>query len=719
MPAGLERLPELAGNLWWSWHAEARELFRALDENLWRQTRHNPVRLLQEIAPGRLARAAADPHVLQRYARICAAFDHAVKGKHNWCVDRHPQMAGCTLAFFSAEYGLHNSLPLYAGGLGILAGDIAKESSDLGLPFVGVGFMYPHGYFRQHVNADGRQEEVYEQIDRSRIPVMPVLAPDGKPLRFSLILPDRLLHVEAWTVAIGRAVLYLIETDLEENAPGDRALTGRLYGGDQSARLLQEIVLGIGGVRLLRALGIQPTVWHGNEGHTALMMLERVREAIVDGASFDEAVGSVRASTVFTTHTPVPAGHDAFPFELVEAHVARLGGYGEEMDAYRDRAYKLATHDEGGGAKFNLTALALRLSAHVNAVSQKHGEISRAMWKGLWPDRPEDEVPITSVTNGVHTPTWVGNEMNLLLRKNLGEDWLEHHDDPGLWKRLASIPDEDLWKTRLQMKAALFQFLRERVRQRWVQNHFDPGQAIAFGALFDPDVFTIGFARRFATYKRAGLIFRDLDRLRTLLTDPHRPMQILFSGKSHPADELGKDVLQSIFRAARDPVTAGRIAILEDYDMHTAHWLVQGVDLWLNNPRVPLEACGTSGMKAGMNGVPNASVLDGWWIEGYDGKNGWAFGGPSGPKETLPEGEADARDADALYRVLQEKIAPLFYDRGPDGVPHGWIEVVRHAIQTVTPAFSARRMMKEYVERMYVPAARDGKAPRTRAATHG
>lgn len=704
MPSSFDRLPELSNNLWWSWHSEARELFRALDETLWRQTRHNPVRLLHEIAPERLASAAADAETRARYDRVVQAFDRAVQGRNTWCAENHPEIARSTVAFFSAEYGLHSSLPLYAGGLGVLAGDFAKEASDLGVPFVGIGFMYPQGYFRQLLNSDGRQEEAYEQIEREHVAVAPAHAPDGSPLRVALKLPDRMLHIAAWRVLIGRSVLFLMDSDLEQNAPWDRELTGRLYGGDENARLLQEIVLGIGGVRVLRALGITPGVWHGNEGHTSLMMVERLRERLAAGLDFDRAVEEIRGSTVFTTHTPVAAGHDAFPFPLVETYVARLGDYGEAVDAHRDRILGLAAYPAAWGLAFNMTVLALHLSGHVNGVSRKHGQVSRSMWQGLWPDLPEEQVPIQSITNGVHVPTWIAADIDRLYKTHLGEGWIERHDDPKFWERASAIPDEALWDARQKLKDGLFHFLRDRVRHRWTANHVDPGQTVAFGSLLDPEALTLCFARRFATYKRANLILRDPDRLRAILTHARRPVQIIFAGKSHPADEHGKDLLQSVYRAARDPAVAGRIAFLEDYDMHAAHWLVQGVDLWLNNPRAPLEACGTSGMKAGINGVPSVSVLDGWWDEGYDGGNGWAFGGD------VQAENADARDGDELYRLLEETIVPLFYERAADGIPRRWLEVVRRAIQSVTPAFSARRMMKEYVGRVYVPASQDAES---------
>ena len=703
VPPACGRLDELAQNLWWSWNPEARELFRRLDVPLWRRTHHNPVRLLQEIAPDRLALAAADPENVRLYQQVVAAFDQALAGKPSWCSQAHPELHDKLVGFFSAEYGVHQSLPFYAGGLGVLAGDIAKEASDLGIPMVGVGFMYPQGYFRQRVNADGRQEENYEQIDRNTVPVEHVLAPDGSRLTIPLSLPDRTVLVEAWRVRAGRTLLYLLDTDLDENAPWDRELTARLYGGDQTVRLLQEIVLGVGGVRLLRALGLEPAVWHGNEGHTGFMMLERAREAIASGRTFEEAVADVRAASLFTTHTPVAAGHDAFPMEMVEAQLSRVEGFGAPLDALRGRLLALAEYHDA----FNMTVLALRLSGRVNAVSRRHGEVTRRMWGTLWPSLQESQVPIASITNGVHVPTWIAPGVNRLLRKRLGPDWMARHDDPKLWAAAAeALPDEALWETRSALKQALLEYIRERVRGRWSQDHVDPGQTVAFGSLLDPDAFTIGFARRFATYKRADLILRDLPRLKRLLTNPRTPVQLVFAGKAHPADEYGKQVLQSVYRAARDPEIAGRIAFLEDYDMHAAHWLTQGVDLWLNNPRAPLEASGTSGMKAGLNGIPSASILDGWWVEGYEGGNGWAFGPRPGSEaaDDADPASADARDADSLYRVLEETIVPLYYQRNGEDLPHGWLRVVRRVMQTVTPAFSARRMMKEYVERMYVPA---------------
>ncbi len=699
MPARLARLPELACNLWWSWQPEARALFKALDEPLWRRTRHNPIRVLAEIDPERLERAAEDLEYAGRLRRVLAAFD-AARAAGGWLPERHPDLAGRLVAYFSAEYGLHGSLPEYAGGLGVLAGDHAKEASDLGVPLVAIGFMYLHGYFHQHVRADGRQEEVYERIDRADAPLEPACTEPGRQCVIPIPLPGRTLEVAVWRVDAGRTRLYLMDTDLEANAPWDRELSARLYGGDREVRLSQELLLGIGGVRLLRALGIAPAIWHANEGHTAFMMVERVRELVAGGATFDEAVAQVRAATVFTTHTPVPAGNEVFAFGLIERY---LGPYWPSLGLDRERFLALGAHEEAWGAGFNMTALALRLAGHCNAVSRRHGEVARRMWRGLWPDAPSDDaVPITAVTNGVHAPSWVATEMDALFRRYLGEDWAAHHDDPAPWARLAEIPDEALWEVRRGLKRTLLEFMRDRARANWIEGRGDPTRLAAAGLLLDPEALTIGFARRFATYKRATLLLRDLPRLTALLTDLRRPVQLVFAGKAHPADEPGKGLLEAVYRAAGDPVFGGRVAFVEDYDMYAARYLVQGVDLWLNTPRPPLEASGTSGQKAALNGVPSLSVLDGWWAEAYDGTNGWAVGeGAGGPGD---EAARDAADAEALYRLLEREVVPLYYDRGPDGLPKGWLLMVRRTIQTCAPRFSARRMVKEYVERLYARA---------------
>lgn len=698
MPATLSRLPELARNLWWSWHREARALFDALVDGVEEPLHHNPVRLLQSLSSAELEALARDEEFLDRYRRVVADFDDAMKGEMSWFASRSRHLKGGPVAYFSAEFGVHSTLPVYAGGLGILAGDIAKEASDLGVPLVGIGFMYPQGYFHQHVSVDGRQQEIYEWLDRALAPTEPACTETGHHCVVPLQLPDRVLHVAVWLVRVGRVSLYLMDTNLEVNSPWDRELSARLYGGDQETRLQQEIVLGIGGVRLLRALGIAPIIWHANEGHSALMMVERVRELVEAGRSFEQAVGEVRASSVFTNHTPVPAGHDAFPFPLIEKYLA---AYWPMLGLDKDRFLALGAHGEAWGVAFNMSALAFRLSGHWNGVSRRHAEVSRRMWRSLWPDRSEYDVPIASITNGVHVPSWIAREMDDLYRSHLGKDWIARHDDPAAWRVVEKVPDHELWEAHRALKLRLMEFLRNRARHSWTDDRTAPVQAIAAGALLDPEALTIGFARRFATYKRATLIFRDPSRLTRLLTDSRRPVQIIFAGKAHPADEPGKQLLQAVYRAATDPAYAGRVAFVEDYDMHVAQHLVQGVDVWLNTPRPPLEASGTSGQKASLNGVPNLSVLDGWWTEAFDGTNGWAIGAPFSEGEDAET--RDAADAESLYHILETEIVPLYYERDANGIPGRWLQMMRRAIQTVTPRFSARRMVKEYVERMYLP----------------
>jgi starch phosphorylase len=701
LPARIHRLGELAYNLWWSWRPEASWLFQTLDKALWELTQHNPVKLLRQISPAKLEAAATDPAFLRRYDGVMMAFDRYLKAGGTWFTEKYPHLAGRTIAYFSAEFGVHNSLPIYSGGLGILAGDHCKEANDLGLPLVGVGFIYPQGYFHQRISPEGRQEAIYERLDYSTAPIEPVITRDSPQGLIKLPLNGRSIHVAAWRVRLGSVSLYLMDTDVEENEPWDRELTARLYGGDRATRIAQEMVLGIGGVRMLEALGIRPAVCHANEGHAAFLVLERVRQLGEQGLSFGRAAEFVRATTVFTTHTPVPAGHDAFSFQLVEQHFA---GYWEALGLDREAFLSLGSYSDGaGGMNFNMTALGLRFSDHCNGVSKLHGQVSRKMWQSLWPDTPEEEVPITSVTNGVHVPTWVAPELDRLFDKYLGYDWLQHHDDPTLWERIADIPDADLWNLHLRLKHKLFAFIRERARQDWIQNGTDPTHVIASGTLLNPEALTIGFARRFATYKRALLIFRDLERLKRILQDHWRPVQIIIAGKAHPDDTPGRTLIQEVYNLARDHKLGGHIAFVEDYDLHVAKYLYRGVDIWLNNPRPPFEASGTSGQKAALNGVPHFSVRDGWWYEGYQGANGWAIG--EDPMEMLDQSEArDAADAETIYRMLEEEIVPLYFDRDTDGVPRLWIQVVKEALRTAAPIFSARRMVKEYTENMYVPA---------------
>jgi starch phosphorylase len=697
LPDRLRRLSELAADLWWTWNPQARDVFRRLDYPLWRQTAHNPVLMLRLVSQEMLNLAAADAHFLRSYDEAIQALDAARSAKDTWWQKRFPDLHG-PVAYFSAEFALHQSLPIYAGGLGVLAGDHCKEASDLGIPLIGVGFMYPQGYFHQTVSPEGWQQETYERLNWAEAPIEPAVTPDGQPCVVAVPLGNRSVLAAVWRVRLGRVKLYLLDTDLEENAPWDRELSARLYGGDRETRIQQEIILGIGGVRALKALGSAPTVWHLNEGHAAFVVLQRIRDLIEQGESFEAALAEVRRTTVFTTHTPVPAGHDAFPFSLVETHLA--GAWGT-LGSYRDAFFALGEYDNGSGSLFNMTALALRTAGATNAVSQLHGQVTRDMWGPIWPGVTEDRRPVRAITNGVHVPTWLASEITTLFDTHLPAGWREHHDDPAIWQKIMDIPDEELWAARNALRNYLFTFIRERARLRWKEEHVSAARVVAAGTLLDPNALTLGFARRFTGYKRPELIFRNPERLLAILNASRRPVQIVFAGKAHPADETGKHHLQQVYRRAIDPMFGGRIAFIDDYDLHVAHFLVQGCDVWLNNPRKPLEASGTSGMKASINGVPHLSIGDGWWAEGYTGDNGWLIDpGMAGDQDAM-----DAADAETLYELVEREIVPTFYDRDRDGIPHRWLNVVRRAMVSVTPRFSARRMVKQYAEDVYGAAA--------------
>ena len=700
LPNRISRLNELAGDLWWSWNSDARNVFRRLDYSRWRLTAHNPVRMLQLVPLETIDRALNDPEWLALYDRAIARLDAARAAHNTWVESQFPEIGGRSIAYFSAEFALHQSLPIYAGGLGVLAGDHCKEASDLGVPLIGVGFMYPQGYFRQNITFDGWQEEVYEKLNWTDAPIAPAVTPDGKPCVTAVPLGNRTVLVAVWLVHLGRVKLYLLDTDLEENAPWDRELSARLYGGDRETRVQQEIILGIGGVRALKAMGCDPAAYHLNEGHAAFVVLQRIRDLCEKGWSFDAALEEVRRTTVFTTHTPVAAGHDAFPFHLVETHLA--GAWGD-LGPHRERFFALGHYDNGGGPLFNMTALALRASGAVNGVSRLHGEVTKQMWQSIWPGTSYDALPVKFVTNGVHVPTWISSEIERLFDEYLGPDWLERHDDPAFVERVLSIPDEKLWSARQTLRAYLFNFIRERARQRWSAQGA-ASRVVAAGTMFDQHTLTIGFARRFTSYKRPELIFSDPDRLARILDGGDRPVQLVFAGKAHPADEVGKHHLQRIYKRALDPKYRGRVAFVDDYDLHVAHFLVQGCDVWLNNPRKPLEASGTSGMKAAINGTPHLSIGDGWWAEGFTGANGWLIEGDADPGD---QGAQDWADAQALYKMLEEQVVPTFYERGQDGIPHRWLDVVKQSMRTVVPRFSARRMVKEYVREMYLPALKD------------
>jgi starch phosphorylase len=697
IPERIARLEELAYNFWWSWHRQARDLFKMLDYTLWRTTGHNPVKMLMEVSADRLAAVASDPIFLLQYDSVVMAFDRDLKNGHLWFVSAYPDLASRPVAYFSAEFGLHQSLPIYSGGLGVLAGDHCKEASDLGIPFVAVGFLYEMGYFRQHINVDGWQEAIYPRFNPEEVAIREAVDSRGECLFVPIEVGDHIVQLQIWQVEVGCTSLYLVDADNDMNAPWDRELTARLYGGDQEMRIQQEIVLGIGGLRVLRTLGIRPSVFHLNEGHSAFLVLERARELVEAGQSFDQAMEAVQETTVFTTHTPVAAGHDVFPFHLVEKY---FHTYWPRLGLSREELLQLGGNLQGGQG-FNMTALAMRMSGRRNGVSRLHGEVSRQMFQSLWPDKPAEQVPISHITNGIHVPSWVGGAMNTIYRKHLGPDWANRHDDLALWERILDVPDGELWAAHLHLKRKLMSLIRERARRRRIARRLDAEQVLCAGTFLDPDALIIGFARRFATYKRATLMFHDMDRLRELLHNEYRPVQIVFAGKAHPADDAGKHLIQRIYHIARDPAMGGRIAFVEDYDLQVARYLVQGVDLWLNTPRRPYEASGTSGQKAALNAIPNLSVLDGWWAEAYNGANGWAIN-PSHYDDPVAQ---DMADAQALYNLLEHEVVPLFYRRDADDVPRGWVRVMKEAVRTAAPIFCTRRMLKEYAERFYVPAA--------------
>jgi len=699
LPERISRLGELADNLWWSWHEEARKLFRALDYPLWRMTAHNPVKQLYEASQDTLQTAAKDPAFVDLYGSVMLTFDTDLSSSNARLTTEYSKLLRGPIAFFSMEFAIHNSLPIYAGGLGVLAGDICKEASDMGLPLVAVGFMYPQGYFHQHISADGWQEEIYRQLDFKAAPINRVLSPAGKNSVAEVQIGDVTLGIGAWHVQVGNTNIYLLDTNLEENCVQCRELSARLYVADLEQRLQQEIVLGIGGVRVLRALNINPAVWHANEGHTAFMMLERVRELVATGSSFAEATGRVQATTVFTTHTPVLAGHDTFSAQLLEKY---FSGYWKSLGIDQETFLRLGLQDDGSTQTLNMTALALRMANQRCGVSQLHGKVTRRMWHVLWPEVSEDQVPICHVTNGVHVPSWVAPELASLFEKYLGKNWIKEHDDSGLWEGVLGIPDEELWAVHQQLKRKSVGAVRERMRSRWVEDDAPWRQAMAMGALLDPEALTVAFVRRFAEYKRPALVFRDIERLKRIINNEFCPVQIVFAGKSHPADSSSKQLLHEVYTLAADRDFQGRIAFVEDYDMHMARYLVQGVDVWLNTPRRLQEACGTSGMKASLNGVLHLSVRDGWWHEGYNGSNGWAIGADLDGLE--PE-EDDRADAEVLYRLFEEEVVPLYYARDRDGVPHGWIRMIKEAIRSIAPMYSTRRMLKEYTEKIYRVAA--------------
>jgi glycogen phosphorylase len=695
-----QRLGALAQNLWWSWDPDTVSLFHQLDPALWRELDSNPVALLQRIPIDKLEERASELGLHSRINYAYRRMQEYLHSTHTWGARHAGVLWARPVAYFSAEFGLHESLPIYSGGLGILAGDHLKSASDLGIPLVGVGLYYDQGYFRQRLDRDGWQHEDYIDVDHRLLPMQPART-NGAPITIAIETRTGTIGARVWQLSVGRNTLLLLDSNVEGNRPEDRELTSRLYGGDERVRIRQELLLGIGGVRALAAMNIAPGVLHLNEGHSAFAALELVRQRMMtEGVDAWEAIRRVSPQVVFTTHTPVPAGHDCFSPGLIEEH---LGPLRESLaiphDAFMDLGRVNAADDH---EPFCLTVLALKTSHRANAVSSLHGQVSRGMWRRLFSERSEDRVPIGHITNGVHVPSWLAPQMRQVYDRHLGSDWPQHAGHPGFWEKVDAIDDGELWETHQILKTRLIEIARRRAVHQ-AQRRGDPPEHVAqLRRALSLDALTIGFARRFATYKRADLIIQDIETFLSLVGNPRMPVQFVFAGKSHPLDHPGKSVLQQIARLTRDARCAGKVVFIEDYDINVGRHLVQGVDVWLNNPRRPLEACGTSGQKVVLNGGLNLSILDGWWAEAYDGLNGFAIG----MGETHSSMElSDARDAEALRRVLLDTVVPLYYDRDRDGLPREWIGRIKRAIRTLGWRFSADRMVKDYVLKAYIPAA--------------
>jgi starch phosphorylase len=703
LPERLQPLHKLAYNLWWCWNHEAVSLFRRIDDDLFEQCENSPVKLLGRIDQSRLEQLARDDGFLAHLERVDQAFDHYLAAP-TWFQETYGDTSSCRVAYFSAEFGLHESVPVYSGGLGVLAGDHLKSASDLGIPLAGVGLMYREGYFRQYLNVDGWQQERYPENDFFNLPLIPEVNADGSPLLVGVTFPNREVKARVWRLQVGRVPLYLLDTNISQNSNEDRQITARLYGGDHETRIKQEMILGIGGVRALRALGKAPTVCHMNEGHSAFCGLERIRALMEEHRlDYSAAREAVAAGTCFTTHTPVPAGNDVFDPKLVEHY---LGSYLGALRIDRNTLLGLGRQNPGDQSEpFCMTVLALRLSNVSNGVSKLHGQVSRKMWKSVWPELPEPELPITSITNGVHVRSWVSPDMIQLYDRYLGVQWEERPTDHSIWKRADHIPDAELWRTHERRRERLVAFARSRLKRQLANRGAPPGEIARADEVLDPEALTIGFARRFATYKRGTLIFRNLERLIALVNDKDRPVQFLFAGKAHPRDHGGKELIAEVLHMARRPELRRRILFLEDYDINVARYMTQGVDVWLNNPRRPLEASGTSGMKVCCNGGLNLSVLDGWWVEGYSQTtpNGWAIGAGEEYTDLTYQDDVESR---AIYDLLEQEIIPAFYTRSSDGLPRQWLRMMKASISTCCPFFNTNRMVQEYTEKCYWPSAR-------------
>ena len=704
LPLSLRQLDRLSWNYWWSWAPDGAATFRDLDPKVWEECEHNPRQLLARTSEYRLAQMATDPTYILRVRKLVERFDQymvdAQAKLDAWSRDPNTKFTSQNpVAYFCAEYGVHNSLPLYSGGLGMLAGDHLKSASDVGIPLVAVGLLYRYGYFTQRFRRDGWQEEHYGDTHPQELPLQQVNGDDGAPLRIEVVIRSRAVRAQVWRANVGQVQLYLLDTNIPENSEIDRLVTGHLYGGDRETRAVQEMLLGIGGIRLLRRLKFEPSVFHLNEGHSAFLTLELAREFInSQNISFKEAAGQVRELCVFTTHTPVAAGNDEFEPELIRKCFG--SDYWKELKLSDDEFFDLGRVDPANDLEnFGLTPLAIRMCRSTNGVSRKHGEVSRALWQKLWPDKPLADIPITYITNGVHAPTWVAPLIRTLYEECAGEGWTSVVHDRERWENsIDRLSDQELWTAHSLHKQRLVAFIRERSFQAREERGEPKDYIESARTMFDPDALTIGFARRIAAYKRWNLLLTDAERLHRLMSDPEHPLQFVFAGKAHPQDQGAKIILQKLAVWKYDPFVSNRAVFIQDYDQEIARQLVQSVDVWLNVPRRPLEASGTSGEKVAMNGGLNLSVLDGWWMEGYDGTNGFAVGGTSAEGDTA---EVDLADAESLYRVLEEQVIPTYYERDQNNLPRKWIAMMKRSIVTLVPAFNSDRMVEEYARKIY------------------
>jgi len=699
--AGLNRL---ARNLWWTWNQEAQDVFEELSPRAWRNLYHNAVAVLRELSKEELRARLLDEEFNGRVQAVLRQFDAYLGAADTWAAAHAPRLAKRPVAYFSAEFGFHETLPIAAGGLGMLAGDHAKSASDLGLGFVGISLFYREGYFQQAINAEGWQTEYYSQLDPQNLPLEPVLGDDGQPLVCGVEIAAEPVSFRAWVANVGRCPVYLLDANLPTNQPHFRDLTRHVYGGDDSTRIMQEILLGAGGVRLLRRLGVEPSVYHMNEGHAAFLALELMRKLIAEEAGFDDALAAVKQQCLFTTHTPVPAGHDRFSRELMDYAARHFYG---QLGVSADELMALGrVNPDDTNEPFCMTVLALKAARAANGVSELHGQVSREMWHSLFPEGTIDEVPIGHVTNGIHLAGWMKGPVRRFWRRKLGQaesaaEWAEELAKPEFWARMGDssfVSDEELWALRYRLRRELIEFARRHLQEQ--EHRSEPSEFIAFDHLLNPDALTIGFARRFATYKRAPLIFDDFERLAELVHDLRRPVQFVFAGKAHPRDDDGKRLIQKIIHLSRHSGLSGRLVFLENYDVHVARQMVSGCDVWLNNPRRPLEASGTSGMKATCHGCLNLSILDGWWREGYDGSNGFAIGDDAHPGDVV---EQDKLDSENLYTTLSGEVIPCFYERDEGGIPRAWIAKIRRAMITLAAQFDTTRMVRDYTQRYYQP----------------